>query len=63
MDRTNEADEAAAWQGGTWDGARREAMRRWAKLPLERIIAAQEEMQELSDELSGTGKPTSTGGA
>jgi len=36
------------WQLATWEGATREAMRRWAALPLERIIAAQEEMQELA---------------
>ena len=39
------------WKLATWDGAKREALRRWAALPLERIIAALEEMQELDDEL------------
>lgn len=42
------------WTLATWDGARREALRRWAKLPLERVIAAQEEMAELSQLLAGT---------
>ena len=39
------------WKLATWDGAKGEAFRRWAALPLERIIAALEEMQELDDEL------------
>jgi hypothetical protein len=32
----------------TWEGARREQLRRWSELPLERIIFALEEMQQLS---------------
>ena len=36
------------WRVATWEGATREAMRRWAQLPLERIIAAQEEMAALA---------------
>ncbi|HEC26995.1 MAG TPA: hypothetical protein ENI67_06270 [Gammaproteobacteria bacterium] len=39
------------WKLATWDGAKREALRRWAALPLERIVAALEEMQELGREL------------
>ncbi len=39
------------WTLATWDGAKREALRRWAALPLERIVAALEEMQELGDAL------------
>ena len=39
------------WDLTTWDGAKREALRRWAALPLERIVAALEEMQELGDAL------------
>ena len=35
------------WELTTWQGARREAMRRWAALPLERIVAALEEMEAL----------------
>lgn len=48
------------WSLATWDGARREALRRWAQLPLERVIAALEEMQELSDMLS-TSRPAGVG--
>jgi len=40
------------WSLVTWEGSRRETLRRWARLPLERVIAALEEMQELSEVLS-----------
>ena len=40
------------WSLATWEGSRREALRRWAQLPLEHVIAALEEMQELSEMLS-----------
>ncbi len=40
------------WKLATWDGAKREVLRRWAALPLERIVAALEEMQELNETLS-----------
>lgn len=38
------------WSLTTWEGARREQMRRWAALPLERAIMALEEMEELARE-------------
>jgi hypothetical protein len=34
------------WRLTTWEGARRERLRRWSRLPLERIVAALEEMAE-----------------
>ena len=37
------------WSLTTWEGSRREQMRRWAALPLECIILAIEEMEEVSD--------------
>ena len=37
------------WTLTTWEGARREQLRRWAALPLETIVLALEEMQELAD--------------
>jgi hypothetical protein len=37
------------WSLTTWEGARREQLRRWAKLPLENVIAALEEMQEITE--------------
>ncbi len=42
---------SADWSLATWDGAKREALRRWAALPLECVIAALEEMQELTKAL------------
>lgn len=39
------------WSLTTWEGARREQLRRWAALPLERAIMALEEMEELAWEL------------
>lgn len=39
------------WSSATWEGARREQMRRWAALPLERAILALEEMEDLAHEL------------
>jgi hypothetical protein len=36
----------------TWEGARREQLRRWAALPLERVVLALEEMEELAQWLS-----------
>jgi hypothetical protein len=40
------------WSLTTWEGARREQLRRWAELPLERMILALEEMQDLAETLS-----------
>lgn len=44
------------WSLTTWEGSLREQLRRWSKLPLERIILAQEEMQELVDWLGSASK-------
>ncbi|CAN5238265.1 hypothetical protein BH24PSE2_BH24PSE2_13620 [soil metagenome] len=35
------------WSVTTWEGSRREQLRRWAALPLERMVAAVEEMEEV----------------
>ncbi len=43
---------AIDWRLTTWEGARREQLRRWAALPLERVILAIEEMQELAEWLA-----------
>lgn len=51
MKRNKGKAQSAEWRSATWEGATNEAMRRWATLPLERIIAAQEEMAELAEEL------------
>ena len=45
----NEQADLIDWSLTTFDGARREQMRRWSELPLERILDAIEEMQELAD--------------
>lgn len=54
MPKTEQTDAMVDWSLTTWDGSRREALRRWARLPLEQIIAALEEMQGLSDMLSAS---------
>lgn len=43
---------AIDWRLTTWEGVKREQLRRWSELPLERIVLAQEEMQDLADRLS-----------
>jgi len=40
------------WSLTTWEGSRREQLRRWAELSLEQIILAQEEMRELAEKLA-----------
>ena len=42
------------WRLTTFEGARREELRRWADLPLERIVSALEEMEILSRRLQET---------
>ena len=37
------------WSLTTWEGSRREQLRRWAQLTLEEIVQAQEEMADLSE--------------
>jgi len=53
MSETDKPHEPIDWSLTTWEGSRREQLRRWAQLPLEQIIAALEEMQALNDSLSG----------
>jgi len=38
------------WSRTTFAGARREQLRRWAELPLDRVIASLEEMAAMSDQ-------------
>lgn len=42
------------WRLTTFDGVRREQLRRWAALSLEQMLRAQEEMTELSQQLRST---------
>jgi hypothetical protein len=37
------------WNLTTWEGSRREQLRRWAQLTLEEIVRAQEEMADLNE--------------
>ena len=40
------------WSLTTWEGARREQMRRWGRMPLADMILALEEMQVLAEKLA-----------
>lgn len=51
--RTDEID----WSLTTWEGARREQMRRWSRMPLAEMIAALEEMQVLAEKISRSSGP------
>ncbi len=49
----NPSDETAIdWSLTTWEVAEREQLRRWARLSLEEIVLAQEEMQVLAETLA-----------
>ncbi len=48
MSKLPDSLESVDWSVTTWEGARREQMRRWAALPLDRKIAALEEMEEVA---------------
>ena len=45
------------WQVTTFDGARREQLRRWSRLTLRQVILALEEMEELGKKLGSTPVP------
>ncbi len=49
MPGNDQTPDGIDWSLTTWEGSRREQLRRWAALPLERIILAIEEMEELAD--------------
>jgi hypothetical protein len=50
---TNElATDEIDWSLTTWEGARREQIRRWSKMSLTEIILALEEMQVIAEKLS-----------
>jgi hypothetical protein len=42
--------DAIDWSVTTWEGSRREQMRRWSELTFDEILRAQEEMAELAAE-------------
>jgi hypothetical protein len=45
------------WNLTTWEGARREQMRRWGRMPLADMIRALEEMQVLAEKLAQSSGP------
>jgi len=50
MPKNESPADSIDWRLTTWDGSRREELRRWAALPLERVILAIEEMQDLAEQ-------------
>ncbi len=48
MKRLPEHLEEIDWSLTTWEGSRREQLRRWATTPLAEIVARLEEMERLS---------------
>jgi hypothetical protein len=46
------------WNLTTWEGSRREQLRRWAQLTLEKIVQAQEEMADLSERFADMRRQT-----
>ena len=42
---------AIDWNLTTWEGSRREQIRRWSQLTMDEILAAQEEMAALDEEM------------
>ncbi len=51
MSATGPSDDLIDRRLTTFEGARREQLRRWAELPLEQIILALEEMEDLTTRL------------
>ena len=52
MPEAEQLEAAIDWRLTTWEGAQREQMRRWAQLPLENVIRALEEMEQLAQSLA-----------
>jgi hypothetical protein len=48
----NEEPNGIDWSLTTWEGSRREQIRRWSELTMDEILAAQEEMEEMAQKLS-----------
>ncbi len=42
------------WNLTTFEGSRREQLRRWAQLPIENIVTAQEDMQALAASMASS---------
>lgn len=43
------------WSQTTWEGSRREQIERWSRMSLDQILEAQEELADLSREMSDLG--------
>lgn len=55
--KMNSGDELPAdidWSLTTFEGSRREQLRRWAQLPIENIVTAQEAMQVLAASMASS---------
>ncbi len=52
MPTSKERMDSIDWKLTTWEGSRREELRRWARLPLEHVIASLEEMQQVTESLA-----------
>lgn len=61
MTELPEGLERIDWRVTTWDGNRRAHLEQWRRLPLERIIAALEEMEGAVEEWSRMGRPREGG--
>ena len=51
------------WSLTTWEGNRREQLRRWRELPLDRVIASLEDMQRVIDALADSAARAKRDGA
>jgi hypothetical protein len=51
MERNEPQTSEFDWRMTSFEGARREQLRRWARLPLEDVIRAIEEMQDIAQQL------------
>jgi hypothetical protein len=51
------------WEKTTWEGQRLYQIKRWAKLSLDEILEAQEEMADLANEISAAKKRPEMSGA
>ncbi len=51
MPTSKEQMDSIDWKLTTWEGSRREELRRWARLPLECVISSLEEMQQVTESL------------
>ncbi len=51
MPTSDQQADGIDWSLTTWEGARREQLRRWSRMPLAEMILALEEMQVLAEKL------------